>query len=209
MIYRHNIPNLPALLSIWKIEESIEALSIQLNKQTLADPRYQKLKNEVRKKEWLCTRLLIKKLCGEEKTVVYNKNGKPSLKDNSYQISISHTKNYVAVLLHPSLEVGIDIEKHSDRVLKLKEKFMSNSEINNIDSFQIIEHVLLHWSAKETLFKILPETEVDFIEHLHIHPFSVSTEGSFTAEESRSSRQEKFTLNYSLFKDFVLTWTSK
>ena len=38
--------------------------------------------------------------------------------------------------------------------------------------------LLLHWSAKEALFKLMGVEEVDFIRHLRIFPFSLSEEGS-------------------------------
>ena len=209
MLFKKNILSNNTLFAIWKIEESVDELSKQLNKEFLLDSRYKSLKNETRKQEYLCTRLLIKNLLGEEKTIIYNEAGKPSLADNSYQLSISHTSAYVAVILHPTQAVGIDIEKRSERVLKLKEKFMSPTELEAIDKKQETLHTLLHWSAKETLFKILPETEIDFIEHLHIHPFIPNTEGSFIAHETRTNEQEKFEINYQVFEDFILTCSTK
>lgn len=191
------------------MDESLSELQSQLSNISLSDSRYQKFTNEVRKQEYLCVRLLLKELLGEEKSITYNPEGKPSLSDNSYQISISHTTNYVAVIIHPTQAVGIDIEKRSNRVLKLKEKFMSSAELKAIDTTQAVEHTLLHWSAKETLFKILPEKEIDFIEHLHIAPFTPNTEGTFLAHETRTPKQEKFKLKYLIVEDFVLTWCSK
>ena len=37
--------------------------------------------------------------------------------------------------------------------------------------------LLLHWSAKEALFKLMGVEEVDFIRHLRIFPFSLSEKG--------------------------------
>ncbi|MBN1463252.1 MAG: 4'-phosphopantetheinyl transferase superfamily protein [Paludibacteraceae bacterium] len=202
------LPN-GAKLGIWKMEEKEEQLKSLLCEESITDNRFQSIKNEVRKLEWLCTRVLLKELCGEEKKICYNEWGKPNLEDNSFKISISHTKNYVAVMIHPSLELGIDIEKKSDRVLKLKEKFMSDNELKNINPHHQVLHVLLHWSAKESLFKILPETEFDFIQHLHIQAFNLAEKGSFDAYETRSRKKQNFTMHYEILDDFVLTWTTK
>ncbi len=39
--------------------------------------------------------------------------------------------------------------------------------------------LLLHWSAKETLFKVMGVEGVDFIRHLHIFPFCHGRGGVF------------------------------
>lgn len=209
MLFQRNILPNGAEIGIWKMDEDANQLKCLLSKQCIADNHFLAYKNPVRQLEWLCARVLIKELCGEEKKICYHASGKPYLEDKSCNISISHTKNYVALMLHKTLEPGIDIEKRSERVLKLKEKFMSNNELNSIDPLHKALHVLLHWSAKESLFKVLPESKIDFIEHLHIRPFNLATKGSFEAYETRSNNQQKFTVHYEIFNDFVLTCCTK
>ncbi len=69
--------------------------------------------------------------------------------------------------------------------------------------------LLLHWSAKEALFKLMGVEEVDFIRHLRIFPFSLSEEGEFEACEYRTGRQERYRVRYVTHPDFVLTWIIK
>jgi len=209
MLFQLDILPNNSKLGIWKIEKTIEELHTQLSDQSLLDYRFLSITNNARKLEWLSVRLLIKTLCGEEKTLVYNAAGKPTLADNSFNISISHTKGYVAVLIHPTQIVGLDIENRSERILKLKNKFMHSTELVAIDQTQEALHILLYWSAKETLFKIMPEEAIDFIEHLHISPFVLIEKGSFEANETRSQNKQHFTIQYQVFEDFVLTWTTK
>jgi len=66
--------------------------------------------------------------------------------------------------------------------------------------------LLLHWSAKEVMFKCMNTPEVDFREHLRIFPFTVTEKGAFSAEEYRTPEQRKFEIRYMLHPDFVLTW---
>jgi 4'-phosphopantetheinyl transferase len=208
LVYNLTLPQ-KTKLGIWKIEESPEELAAKLSNKTLADRHFQSISNNVRKQEFLCVRILIKSLCGEEKTITYNKEGKPSITDNSFHISISHTKGFVAILLHPTQTVGIDVELRGERILKLKEKFMHSTELKTIDKDQASLHILLHWSAKETLFKILPESEISFIEHLHVKPFSIKGKGSFEAFETRTTEKQEFKMHYQVFEDFILTWCTK
>jgi hypothetical protein len=65
----------------------------------------------------------------------------------------------------------------------------------------------LHWSAKETLFKRLNLREVDFKEHLFLHPFTPCDKGSITATESKTGDMRRFTIHYEIHDDYVLTWT--
>lgn len=208
LVYNLTLPQ-TTKLGIWKMEESTEELVAKLSNKTLADRRFQSITNNIRKQEFLCVRILLKTLCGVEKFITYTKDGKPIIADKSFHISISHTKGYVAILLHPTLTVGVDIEVRSERILKIKEKFMAVSELNGIDKTQASLHTLLHWSAKETLFKIMPETEIHFIEHLHVKPFAVKGKGSFEAFETRTPNKQEFKIHYQVFEDFVLTWTTK
>ena len=71
----------------------------------------------------------------------------------------------------------------------------------------LIYQYLLHWSAKETLFKLLDTNEVDFLKHLYICPFTASEEGVFEAEEYRTEMNNHYQIHYMLRDDFVCTWT--
>jgi len=89
-----------------------------------------------------------------------HRDGRPYLTDRSFNVSISHTRNHAAILIHPSKNVGIDIEEISDRVYRVASKFVSQDEY--IDPHHEKIHLLLHWSAKETMFKLLEESEIRF-----------------------------------------------
>lgn len=69
--------------------------------------------------------------------------------------------------------------------------------------------LLLHWSAKETLFKVMGVEGVDFIRHLHIFPFVMEEEGCLEAQEYRTEEQWHYRVRYLTHPDFVLTWTIK
>ena len=96
--------------------------------------------------------MLLKELLGEEARVDYHSTGAPFLACVPLYISISHTKDYVAVILDKR-PTGIDIEYRSDRILKIRSRFMNPEEEAGIDLEHEVEHLLIHWCAKETLFK--------------------------------------------------------
>lgn len=191
---------------IWKTDESIDELLALLPhaEQYTADMR--RFTAEHRRREWLAVRVLLCVLAGEEKKIAYTPSGKPFLVDETASISISHTRGYVAVLLGPrNREVGIDIEQYGERVRKVVPRFMREDEVpasfRDTDTWSL----LLHWSAKETMFKCMNTPEVDFRKHLRIFPFPIAEQGVFSAEEYRTAENRHFTIHYYLFPDFVLT----
>jgi 4'-phosphopantetheinyl transferase EntD len=194
------------LIGIGKITDNHQALlrSLPQTQQRAAEEYVSKMRSERRVIEWLTTRVLLFELLGEEKIIDNRPDGRPFLKDGSYKISISHTKEYAAVLLHKQYSVGIDVETISERVKKLADKFISENEY--IDLSQQVIHQLLHWSAKETVFKMMEESEIDFKEHLHVHPFCPGEKGVFQASESKTLRQKTFQIHYEVLPDAVLTW---
>ena len=201
LLVKHSLP----LWGIWKIEESSdELLKLLENKQ----PYYSFVTDtmtEARKREWLASRALVKRLLGFEPDISYTDAGAPFLEGLSKRISISHTKGFAAVILSDNPAAGIDIEYMSDRVKKIRTRFMSASEDSQIDAHYETEHLLVYWSAKETLFKMIGQSDVDFKEHLQIHPFRYSNEGVFLATERRTKKNESFKIHFFVTQEFVLT----
>lgn len=194
------------LFGIEKITGNHQTLlhSLPQTQQKAAKEHLSKMRSKRRVIEWLASRVLLFELLGEEKIIDNRPDGRPFLIDGSHKISISHTKDYAAVLLHKQYAVGIDMETISERVGKLADKFISENEY--IDHSQQVIHQLLHWSAKETTFKMMEENEIDFKEHLHVHPFLPGKKGVFQINESRTPRQKTFQIHYEVLPDAVLTW---
>ena len=196
--------------AVREIRESVDELLDMLKKKDLYSPYLEKISSEHRKKEWLTVRVLLKNMLGEEKEILYTETGKPYLSDNSFQISISHTKGFVAVALHPKKSVGIDIEYISPRIYNIRSRFMNEKEESGLDKNQEQIHLLLHWSAKESVFKALEEQEVDFRESFHINPFSpvLNTITPFSAYETKTDKQHHFSGYYLANSHYVLTMVS-
>lgn len=190
-----------ALLGIWKIEESPADLYSRLEK-VCCKSFYGEAKSVTRKLEILATRVLLKELLGVEKEICHFPSGKPYLSDGAYQLSISHTKNYVAIILDKSLTMGLDIEQRTNKIFRVRDRIISQSEY--IDPAQEQIHLLLHWSAKEAMFKYLNVSGVDFRNHLHVEAFSPGLEGVFNVFESRTSHRQVFNAHYLVDSEFVL-----
>ena len=194
------------VVGIWKVDETIEQLRSMFHQFSIYEEDFMRFSAEKRKQEWLAVRILLKELCGEEKKIAYLPSGKPYLEDGSAFVSFSHTSGYVAVALHPSAEVGVDIEQYGTRVQRVASRFIREDEKVSVKSGDEIYALLLHWSAKETLFKLMKDEAVDFVNHLHILPFAPKESGTFHACEYRSGKEQKFLIHYDTHPDYVLTF---
>lgn len=193
------------LLGVWKMEESFLALCDVWSGSPLLEQAKRRFSSPRRQQEWLSVRILLYSLLDEEKEIGYLPSGKPYLTDGSFHISISHTKGYVAVILGRA-PVGIDIEQYGRRVRKVAHKYMREDEVATPYRGEDTWSLLLHWSAKEVMFKCMDTTEVDFRRHLRIDPFVVQERGTFHSQEYRTDRQRCFLIRYLIHPDFVLTW---
>ncbi len=209
MLIRKEYIDKDCLLGIWKITETREELLCMLSKtyQEHAHKYLSGIKSNQRSLEWLSSRLLLQLLTNDDKTVVYTKQGQPFLADKSYQISISHSKDYAVVLLHKHKKVGVDIENYSHRILKIEKRFISEQEY--IDPNNRILHLILHWCTKETLYKLMDSTQIIFKKHLHINPFEISDKGLIVANETFTDEGATFDIFYEVNSDYVLTWGIK
>jgi phosphopantetheinyl transferase len=193
--------------AVYNIMENSGELLRLLDKKELYLAYLQSVTSESRKREWLAVRVLLKNILQEEKEILYYANGKPYLADYSYHISISHTKGYAAVALNKVHPVGIDIEYFSSRASKSYSRFMNNEEYLQVSPENMETQLLLHWSAKESLFKILGESHVDFKSCLHISPFQLilGNLSSFSAHETKTETNHAYTIHYLANETYVLT----
>ena len=189
------------------MEESLDVLLLLLPgaRRAFCEQELNRFVSERRKMEWLSVRVLLYSMLQEDKEIGYSPEGKPYLTDHSFFISISHTKGYVAVIFYKR-PTGIDIEYRSDRILKIRSRFMNPEEEAGIDLEHEVEHLLIHWCAKETLFKIIGQEGVDFQKHLHVNPFPYLSSGTFKGRETRTEACREYELAYQVTPDYVLTW---
>ncbi len=197
-----------ATIAVWHITESESQLLEQLHSSSYHKKAIEDIKTTKRRLEYLSTRLLLQNIIpGLDLQVKYLDSGKPYLHNSDSYISISHTSNYAAVIYHPSAEVGIDIEYFSDKPSRLAKRFLSNNEIKQLqDQDKYVEGSLLAWSAKESMFKIMPDSNIDFRDHLFLDLSIIDKEGVLKSQELRSDNKLAYNVNYSITQEFVLTY---
>lgn len=204
MLYLRQEIDQKCILAIWKMTESRDELLVQFDDATDLSSILS-ITSDKRVLEKLTTLLLLKEIIGEVPQIAYLDSGKPYLNGREGEISISHTKGYVAVIYHRFQEVGVDIEQVSDKIRRVKSRIVSGFEYINEE--QELIHLLLHWSAKETMFKIIDSDGIDFLTDLFIQPFSPQEKGVFVAQEKKTVKEEVFDIHYMTTPEFVLTYT--
>jgi phosphopantetheinyl transferase len=103
---------------------------------------------------------------------------KPFLPGNPYYFSLSHTNEYAAAIVSRLVPSGIDIEKISPRVQRIRHKFLSAAENGWVSEFSPGQQdalLTLLWTIKETVYKWLEQRGLGFSEHIEILPFELDT----------------------------------
>lgn len=195
-------------LGLWQMDESPEQLfdlyPHLLPYRSSLDDKY---KNDGRKLEFLAIRALMyemlrvngasKGLLSHAGDFTHNGQGKPLFR--GYHVSISHTKGYAALILSKKSEVAVDIEYMSDRVERIASKFLRKDE--RADS---LDAKLVHWCAKETVFKLFSEENLLF-EDIRVKPFDTMADWACDVENLKSGKTAR--VDFELAMDFVLTYS--
>lgn len=87
------------------------------------------------------------------KEIKYKDYGAPYLTEQNIQISISHKNNYVVFGFSP-FKIGIDLEQISERVKKVKSKFLTAQELTEFSDATDEIYTQL-WAAKEAIYKTM------------------------------------------------------
>ena len=186
--------NTHTTLLVWKITETEEQLQSQLPESVLETIANKNYKSKSRRLEVMATYALLTSHLKTPSVIIdHNSNGQPLL--DGFHISISHTNGYACVLLSTQKVVAIDIEYRSDRIERIRSKFLRSDE-----PFTSIEDLLLVWSAKETLYKYFSEDDLMYNE-MKVESIS----DSFLSMINLKTNEKKM-VSYLSTPDYVLTY---
>ena len=147
--------------AIWKVEEPE---SFFLEQTGLSST----INNEKRRIEHLAGRFLLTQLDKEFPLgeIQVDGNGKPYLESREWYFSISHSWPYIAAVIDPVDETGIDIQTWNDKIARIKHKYLSEEEQDML--LHDDKYFTLAWCAKECAYKWHGKEGVEFIEELPI-----------------------------------------
>jgi 4'-phosphopantetheinyl transferase len=207
IFFKRDINN--AIIGLWEITESVDALfsTLKLNKQE--EELYNNFKNDIRKLHWLSYRNLLMELITPEEYshVNYDEFGKPFMQNKSIHLSVSHSGKYSAAIISRNFPVGVDIEVTHPKIEKIVHKFLSADEIKNIFMESRLEKLYVCWGAKESLYKLYGKRNLLFQENIFLQPFEYNGNGILQGEIRTGKFHRKYSIHYEKINDYMLVYT--
>lgn len=189
---------------LWQITETEEELSYEAFESVPDD-----IIAPSKRKEYLAGRALVKTLA-EKVGVQYSgirkdEQGKPYLKDQSHEISLSHSSPYVAAQIHEREAVGIDIEQPKEKLLRVAPRVLSSSEEDDAGN-DVVKHCV-YWCAKEAMYKLYGKRGLHFNSQLNLDPFELKRSGELQGYIRANGIPTLVNLGYVVKDDYVLVYT--
>ena len=154
--------------------------------------------------------LAVRKLLENEDpelTINYDFKGKPFL-NKQKGISISHSNEIVAIGISNEIDFGIDIQYKTDKIFKIKNKFLSKNERKFLVKTDDIEFLTKLWSAKESIFKALGKEGVSFSNDLEIN--TINNKDLFRAGYYKKDNIKiKFDLDFLFIEEYIICYAKK
>ena len=208
-----------AVIAVWDISESEKELLEIISKDE--EDREEELeeislyKSEQHRREKLAVIALVQSLFEEPVHIGHHENGSPYIENDSTHISITHTDRFAAVIIHPTEDVGIDVESVKRDFTAVEKRALNDEEredlIEKDDDPEKIEErntqLAIYWCAKEALYKRMGRHNVDFSEDMEVEHFNVREEGEIDIVfKYPKNEEEEFTMQYEVFENHVLVW---
>ena len=196
-----------AEIAVWHVTESEQEL---LGLTSVPNDELEEIslfRNENHRRQKLAVRALINEVFEEKMYLNHHDNGQPYFENCATNISITHTDNYVAIIIHDEDEVGIDVESLDRDFSVVEKKALSEDEIDDLEKDKRNEQLAIYWCAKEAIFKRMSQNRVDFAAQIEVEKFNVRKEGELEATFiHKDEHEEEFELEYMIFDRHVLVW---
>lgn len=180
-------------LAVWKMDEPLDSLP-RPRQVDLSQYKTQRLREKITEY------VLLSELANQDGLVIdHDEDGAPLVE--GFNISISHTKGWAAMILSKWHRSGVDIEYVSDRVNKIVSRFMRDDEPQDTLNERIIT-----WCAKEAAYKYYHEQHLGFLE-MRLLPFTQQETGTAHLVNLRQGETKK--VIYEVNEDFVLVYITE
>ena len=187
---------------VWKLTEPLSYFLENLDLNENEKKMLENISNEVKKIEFLAGKNAVLEMTKQMKIPFLgwekDTHGKPFLINSKLQISLTHTLDYIGVVISSCGAVGIDIEKPRPQITKVLPRLCSQSELETIG--ENLELATVFWSAKEALYKLYGKRKVDFKENL----FLKKNGEIITGKIKMPDHTEEYKLFYEKLEDYFL-----
>ena len=194
-------------IGVWEVSEPISYFEKRVNLYP-AEKIETKILSHRKRLEWFASRYLLHLMSGRlvRMACVKDSYGKPHLEDSSYQISMSHSNDRVAIIASPHI-VGIDIQKIVGKIERIQNKFLNEKEAKSLDPLHKLAQLHVYWGAKESLYKAYGRKGLNFKEHILIDPFVYNSNGMhLSGEVVFGDYHKSFDIFASELDDYILVY---
>lgn len=176
---------------VWEIKETLDYL-LEICK--LSEAELIELKNieaEHLRIQFLIKHLLFQLICKQahilNPELDKDAHGKPFVKNHKVYISISHTPTFIALAMHKSQAIGIDLERPREQLLRIMPRISRPEELHYINGN--LETATIQWSIKEALYKLYGKRKVDFKTNLLISKIGGNYLGAIHMPDQQSEHK--------------------
>jgi len=198
------------IVAIWKITESEEELKILAAAPTAEQENIEQMQANQRRLESYAVRALLAEIFDERVYIGYEEDDSPYIKNTHHTISISHSGIFVCIYVHENADVGIDIESLSRNFDAVEKKILSENEQEHLVEKHRQVQLALIWSAKEAIYKLMGERNIDFAKQMEIEKFTPNEdEGELNATFIDAEGDEhELELYYQIFEGYEMVWVA-
>ena len=202
LVYQQNI-NEHTKIGVWHI---LETEDFFLEK---AKEQY-KINHPQKRIQHLAGRYLLLEMANDIslKNILLTTTGKPFLPDESYFFSISHSADFVAVIISAKSNVAIDIQHIAPKIESIKQKFLTEEEMNLLSTLSISpnEQFTFAWTIKEAMFKYFDEAGIDFKQHLNITSANFDNQVWISKSTFNKNKVQQLETKSIRLNDSFITW---
>jgi 4'-phosphopantetheinyl transferase EntD len=172
VVFSKNISE-QCIITLWKIEEDADFFLKYLHLKEEDLEVCSNATHPIKQLEWLasrtCVKYTVEQLEHNYQGIEKDEFNNPYLSKIQGFVSLSHTSNYAVAVVSLQEEVGIDIEKISDKLSRVAHKFLSESE--RLHANDDLLKMCIYWCAKESLYKWYGKKNLSFKDNIFIEPF--------------------------------------
>lgn len=193
-------------ISIWKHEK--DDFFDEKNIMTIEEIEKSQSLSPKKRWEYIMIRQLLH-LYSPNSRIEYKENGEPFLDNDVRYISISHSYPF-AVLSISDAPIGVDVERISEKILRVRDKFINESENQWLEGKENKEILTAIWSMKEALYKIHPSKLWSLKKHYTLQSFKYRDGAEAISFVHDTTFKDTFqNILYLLDEEFLLSTAKK
>lgn len=195
--------------ALWKIDEPFDELVhyLQFHPNDLAE--LGSIHHPRKQLEWLSGRAALRSLLDTQDQSEFrlskDDKGKPFLRNQIYHISLANSFPYGVAIIHRNFPVGIDIERPSSKLLRVRHKFLNDTEAQATQ--EDLHQLCKYWATKESLYKLYGRKQLSLKQNIIVKPNSSLSDDSLSADVILEGQAYPFQLNTFFWDGFYIVYS--